>query len=300
MKNKKVICIVFSMLIILSLSSCATSKQEKSLDSSSSQFLSRVRYIITPEERAVFLQLPPSEREKFIEDFWKRRDPTPETPENEFKVQYFRRINEANRLFNEPGVQGWLTDRGRVWIIFGRPDSRDIYPDGYDMYLEPVEVWYYRSQPFVFVNRFRSGQYQLEQLSAERIERITQPPEVQSVRPAWPTDFEVNLKKIEEEKALVTVSLPYSQIWFKAQKERFETTIEVILEIEDSTKEKIWSFHRSCPFSLSLEELKDNFGKNFMVEVQAEIRGQSPFILSVSVENKLEHKKYEKKLKFEF
>jgi len=300
MKNKKIIFFVFSVLLVFWLSSCATSRKEGSLDSSSEQFLSRVRYIITPEERTVFLQLPPSEREKFIEEFWKRRDPTPETPENEFRVQYFRRINETNRLFNEPGTQGWLTDRGRVWIIFGRPDSRDVYPYGYDMYLDPVEIWYYRSLPMVFVDRFRSGQYQLEQLSAERIDKLTHLPEVQTAQAARPMDFEVSLKKIEEGKALVTVGLPYSQIWFKATKDRFETAIEIILDIEDSAQKKVWSFQQSYPFSLSLEELKENFGKDFVIEVQAEISGQSPFILKVVLENKLENKKYEKKLKFEF
>ena len=300
MKNRKIIFFVFSVLLVFWLSSCATSRKEGSLDSSSEQFLSRVRYIITPEERTVFLQLPPSEREKFIEEFWKRRDPTPETPENEFRVQYFRRINETNRLFNEPGTQGWLTDRGRVWIIFGRPDSRDVYPYGYDMYLDPVEIWYYRSLPMVFVDRFRSGQYQLEQLSAERIDKLTHLPEVQTAQAARPMDFEVSLKKIEEGKALVTVGLPYSQIWFKATKDRFETTIEIILDIEDSAQKKVWSFQQSYPFSLSLEELKENFGKDFVIEVQAEISGQSPFILKVVLENKLENKRYEKKLKFEF
>jgi GWxTD domain-containing protein len=299
MENKKIICLIFSISLILWVSSCATSKKEKSLDSASEQFLSKVRYIITPEEREVFLKLAQSEREKFIEEFWKRRDPTPQTPENEFRVQYFRRINEANRLFNERGTQGWLTDRGRVWIILGRPDSRDVYPYGYDIYPNPVEVWYYRLERIFFVDRFWSGQYQLEQMSSERIASLTQVPDSQSFQGSRAMDFDVGLKKIEEGKALVTVSLPYSQIWFKAQKDRFETTIEVILEIENSAKEKIWSFEQSYPFSLSLEELKENFEKNFVIEVQAEIRGESPFILKVAVENKVENKRYEKKLKFE-
>jgi GWxTD domain-containing protein len=82
-----------------------------------------VAYIITDAERAAFkrLQTDP-EREHFIEQFWLRRDPTPGTPENEFKEEHYRRIAYANDHFAS-GIPGWKTDRGRIYIVYGPPDE---------------------------------------------------------------------------------------------------------------------------------------------------------------------------------
>ena len=104
-----------------------------------------VAYIITNEERAAFERLQTNEeREKFIEQFWERRDPTPGTVENEFKEEHYRRIAFANQHFAE-GVPGWKTDRGRIYIMYGPPDeidSRRAGPAPTDTY--PVQQWRYR------------------------------------------------------------------------------------------------------------------------------------------------------------
>ena len=89
-----------------------------------------VIYIITPEERQAFMQLSnDEERDNFIEAFWQRRDPTPDTPENEFKEEHYRRIEYANEHF-AAGIPGWKTDRGRIYIIYGQPDEIDSHPSG--------------------------------------------------------------------------------------------------------------------------------------------------------------------------
>src|SRR5215467_10688820 len=81
-----------------------------------------VAYIITDEERATFKRLQTDEeREQFIEQFWLRRDPTPDTVENEFKEEHYRRIQYANDHFAS-GIPGWKTDRGRIYIVYGPPD----------------------------------------------------------------------------------------------------------------------------------------------------------------------------------
>jgi GWxTD domain-containing protein len=88
-----------------------------------------VAYIITPAERAVFLQLTSDEeRSRFIEQFWLRRDPTPDTRENEFKQEHYRRIVFANEHFGT-AIPGWKSDRGRIYIIWGKPDEIDSDPD---------------------------------------------------------------------------------------------------------------------------------------------------------------------------
>lgn len=109
----------FSMIFSIG---CRTVTLEKRLDPAGSNFLNLVQYIISDEEKKIFLELPPWEREKFIEDFWKRRDPIPQTGQNEFKELYLRRVDEANRLFSK-GRKGMLTDRGRIYILLGPPDE---------------------------------------------------------------------------------------------------------------------------------------------------------------------------------
>ncbi len=81
-----------------------------------------VKYIIAPEEKSVFSKLTTDEeKEEFIEQFWYRRDPDPMTPTNEFKEEHYRRIAYANERFAS-GMPGWMTDRGRIYIIHGAPD----------------------------------------------------------------------------------------------------------------------------------------------------------------------------------
>ena len=114
-----------------------------------------VVYIITDEERAAFKQLSnDEERDNFIEAFWQRRDPTPDTEENEYKEEHYQRIAYANEHF-AAGVPGWKTDRGRIYIVFGKPDEIESHPSGgtYERPMEegggetstfPFEDWRYR------------------------------------------------------------------------------------------------------------------------------------------------------------
>jgi len=97
-----------------------------------------VRWIITDEERKTFLMMSnDEERDQFIEQFWLRRDPTPDTVENEYKEEHYRRIAYANEHF-AAGVPGWRTDRGRIYIMYGPPDEIDSHPSG-GMYNRPMD-----------------------------------------------------------------------------------------------------------------------------------------------------------------
>jgi GWxTD domain-containing protein len=89
-----------------------------------------VRWIITDEERSAFKQLSnDEERDQFIEAFWQRRDPTPDTVENEFKEEHYRRIAYANEHY-AAGIPGWKSDRGRIYIMFGPADEIESHPSG--------------------------------------------------------------------------------------------------------------------------------------------------------------------------
>jgi GWxTD domain-containing protein len=103
-----------------------------------------VVYIITPKERDVFLQLETDdERTLFIEAFWKQRDPTPGSPENEFKTQHYRRIAYSNSRFGFGSTKpGWKTDRGRMYIILGEPMQMENYSSQRE--LRDTEIWFYQ------------------------------------------------------------------------------------------------------------------------------------------------------------
>ena len=145
-----------------------------------------VTYVITDEEKRAFKKLQTDlEREKFIEEFWRRRDPDPDTEENEFKEEYYERIAYANEHFAS-GIPGWKTDRGRIWIMYGKPDERETHPMGgaYDRpsyhgggstTTYPFEFWFYRYLPGVgsgieieFVDPSGSGEYRIARSPDEK------------------------------------------------------------------------------------------------------------------------------------
>jgi GWxTD domain-containing protein len=145
-----------------------------------------VAYIITDEEKRAFKKLTTDEeREQFIEAFWRRRDPDPDTDENEFREQYYERIAYANEHFAS-GIPGWKTDRGRIYIKFGKPDEIESHPSGgfYDRpsyegggstTTYPFETWFYRYLPGVgsgieieFVDPTGTGEYHIARSPNEK------------------------------------------------------------------------------------------------------------------------------------
>ena len=114
-----------------------------------------VRWIITDEELSAFKHLSNDlERDQFIENFWLRRNPNPESPENEYREEHYSRIAYTNEHF-AAGKSGWRTDRGHIYIAYGKPDSIDSHPSGgnYDRPMDegggntstfPFEIWHYR------------------------------------------------------------------------------------------------------------------------------------------------------------
>ncbi len=139
-----------------------------------------VAYLITEPERAAFRNLQTdSQREQFIMQFWVNRDPTPDTPANEFKTEHYRRIAYANERFKTARLSGWKTDRGRIYIIYGPPDEIESHPAGVSYQRPPeqgggttstypLEQWLYRSIEgrgsniiMDFVDPTRSGEYRM-------------------------------------------------------------------------------------------------------------------------------------------
>ena len=152
-----------------------------------------VAYIITDRERDIFKKLQTDEeREDFIEDFWRKRDPDPDTEENEYKDEYYERISYANEHFAS-GIPGWKTDRGRIYIMYGPPNEKESHPAGGPYEREPYEgggqtttypfeKWFYRYIEGVgsgieieFVDPTGSGEYRIARSPDEKDALLTIP-----------------------------------------------------------------------------------------------------------------------------
>jgi GWxTD domain-containing protein len=162
-------------------------KLRKELETPYKKWLNEdVGYIISDEEKTAFKRLSTDdERQEFIEQFWLRRDPTPDTEENEFKEEHYRRIAYANEHFAS-GIPGWKTDRGRIYITYGPPDENESHPAGgsYERPYEegggstsvyPFEKWRYRyiegigtNIEIEFVDTTMSGEYHMSMDPSEK------------------------------------------------------------------------------------------------------------------------------------
>lgn len=156
------------ILMVLGLAGCTGGPQIE-LDSASRDFYETASLIMSKQEKKIFEHLPDKEsREEFIDEFWARRDPDQSTEVNEFKEEFFRRIDYANSRFLEGGP-GWRTDRGRIYIYFGEPDRRDQAPMLNSPTMKGWILWVYYRYGFAvyFFDRRGAGQYNIEPAPAE-------------------------------------------------------------------------------------------------------------------------------------
>lgn len=293
---------VISLLLLLLLVSCSTYRLEKKLDPENKEFFSKVRYIITKQERKIFLNLPHSERENFKEEFWKKRDPDPGTDENEFREEYFKRIEEANQLFREGSTPGWLQDRGRIYILIGPPEYRETYPRGRAFYDKPMEIWYYGFFPIVFIDVSWNGDYKLEPLGARHLTEINKAqmefkPRVVSDKVVF--DFDLKIQKKGKGKAHVQVNVPYKYIWFKEEDDRLSTTLKLSIEVFDSLENKVWEYQKSHPILITEKKLLEIINKDYMIEIPLNLE-PGDYSLEAELENKTDESRVRKKVLFSF
>ncbi|MFW6128925.1 MAG: GWxTD domain-containing protein [Candidatus Aminicenantaceae bacterium] len=282
---------ISSLLLLsffLTLNSCSYYRVRKNLDPKSKEFFSKVRYIITEEEKKIFLNLPPSEREDFIKEFWKKRDPSPQDEENEFKEEYFARIEEANMLFREGPTPGWLQDRGRVHILFGPPDSRETFPRGYTFYGKPTEIWYYGFFPIIFVDHAFNGEYKLTPQSAYHLAKMNEAqmrlkPGVEGKDVVF--DFHISTKKVDKGKISIHIDVPYKNILFMEEENQLTTTLALDIQIIDPSGTEIQ--HRQKEYLLSMEEdeLKEMATKSYSIETLVDLE-KGKYTLIAELQNK--------------
>jgi GWxTD domain-containing protein len=155
--------------ISLILSSPAEGVQDQQMPEEYKKWIEEeVVYIISEREREIFYQLQNNDqRDRFIEEFWKVRDPSPGSKKNEFKEEHYRRIDYANKwLGRETAKAGWRTDRGKFYILLGEPEQKTAYYS--HQKLMPMEIWFYQADPklgvppffyMIFFKRYSVGDY---------------------------------------------------------------------------------------------------------------------------------------------
>lgn len=306
-----------SALMILAAASlaagCRLYNLERKLAPVYDDFLSKTRYITTRQERRAFLLLPDAEKPVYIEEFWRRRDPDPDTPENEFKIEYFNRIEQADRLFIGEGMPGWLSDRGRIYVLFGPPMDRITQPMGTDAYNRCQEVWYYGNFPVVFLDQMCTGTYKLvtydlsalpdinmmymQELSKAQADAQRVSLAGTSLAGKRPVDFEAVLKITardgEKVEGVVVIEILYEKIWYRSEGKKLRTKFEAALEVRDSEKAVVWSHKQDFEVSLDETELARMTGKPFVMEIPVAIRDaaavgridRGPALLSITVIN---------------
>lgn len=263
------------LLSLILISACAIFPKEANLTKEEKEFLSTVRYIISRQERKTFLALPSSQRSQFIEDFWRKRDPSPETEVNEYRDEYYRRIEAAKHLFTEGGTSGWLQDRGRVYILLGPPEQREQYPRGYTFYGFPIEIWHYGFHQLIFIDTRWNGNFELQPESARMLAEINAAqmqlkPQIKREKKGEeqiPFEFNVTLKKISAREITWLISIPYKDIWFSSEKGVFKTTLAVVIEVFDPAGEKVSKESKSYPLTLTEKKLKDLLGQDYTMEI---------------------------------
>ena len=124
--------------------------------------LEQLKFVARKNDIDKLKDAPEDEREQAFMDFWLSKDPTPNTPENELMEKYYGRINHANKVFSSILKEGWKTDMGMVYIIYGEPDHIEMHP--FELSEKPYQVWYYYSlsRTFGFVDEIGTGEYRLQ------------------------------------------------------------------------------------------------------------------------------------------
>jgi len=125
------------------------------------QAVALLTYVAGTGEIDAFEKAGEEERKRLWEEFWRGKDPTPGTPRNEFFEEHLRRFRYANEHYRAPLAEGWKTDRGRIYVLFGEPDEVETYP--FEMGRKPTEIWHYfgGGRRFVFVDETGFGDYVL-------------------------------------------------------------------------------------------------------------------------------------------
>jgi len=300
MKIKKC---VWLGIMILALSLAVWAENEKpAWDATSDSFYEKARLIMTPEEISIFKHLPDeASKQEFITDFWLKRDPTPDTDENENKIEFGARIEYANKWFKEGSKdRGWDTERGRLYLVLGMPDQREWGEAALANYggmlssnkRTPMEVWlYYRlagGLTLIFAETDDTGKLRLQKI----------PTNLQSAMDAVKFSLDLRDKsdlkhafkfevKFQDEKILVKV--PTKKVNFEEKDGKMNMLFDITAYIYLNSV-KIDTLHISKPIQMDPDSILNQ--KNFEFDVPYPLTKKGKYLFDIVIEDKNAGKKY--------
>lgn len=230
------------------------------LDPESKAFYEQARLIMTGEEQKIFNHLPdPETRKEFIREFWDKRDPDPDTEANEFRDDFYRRIDYANKHFKE-GRPGWKTDRGRIYIYMGPPDKFEEFFSHGDEEVRGSIIWwvYYNYELGIeFADETGTGEYRIRRYEGDFFEAM----DIVKLGQAAPGNEVFRKKYIDFKLAYdapsrsLVVTLPASTLSFKDEDGRLKATLAFEFFLYQAEGEWKNKFKGERTLALTEEEL---------------------------------------------
>lgn len=288
------------VLIIFCFLAAACGELAVGTDPFNDNYYDKEKLLMTEEELEIYNHLPNrAAKEEFVKEFWLKRDPTPTTERNEMKEEFDKRVEYANRWFDEKGDgnSGWDTDRGRVFLVFGMPDRRD--QGQVQLRMRPgsayMEVWSYDRHQLVlrFIDEmgykvFRlTGDSQYALMTALREEKL---------RWGAREDYDSSFQFIANYKdGKLTLDIPLKDLQVDHQGDDvvipFNISATVYLKyqkIDSFSKDKIVRYNQKEILKL----------KSIAIDILYPLREKGRYHFDIVLENKLSSQKYRRLLKF--
>lgn len=265
------------------------------------KFFIETRLIMTKAEVEIFKHLPDkAARELFIEDFWKKRDPSPGTEENENRREYERRLEYAERFFKEKiGTgRGWESDRGKVYLLLGEPDERSTQQGTIiDRFGQPkrvlMEIWVYTYHRLYlrFVDAEGLGRYQLRNWSASLLSAFERAKFV--INPTEKADQTFKFKSTVENNK-VNIHIPIKTISFDEKGNTMNARFKITMFIYHKYK-KVNQVEETRDFAETKEELLKR--ENIKLTIPITLTDKGKYLLDVMVEELGSGSKYRDTIK---
>lgn len=264
---------------VLLLASCSRGPKI-ALDPESASFYETAKLIMTGEEKDIFTHLPDIEsRREFIEDFWHKRDPDYYTQENEFKNEFYSRIEYANKRFKE-GTPGWKTDRGRIYIFMGPPDKFEEFFSHDDGSVQgPILWWVYYNYKLgiEFVDERNDGTYRMRRYEGDFFEALDNLMLGQVPYPVGAARKFVNFKvKYNDLRKEIEIEIPAEAMSFKEEGEMQRADLEFQVYVYSKNGTKVEEFKEEKTFREPLAKLIER--KEIVVSLSHEFRPGEYFL----------------------
>ncbi len=283
MKTKNRIIFYFFYIFIFIFTNNLILSKKKNISKSNADFISKVRYIISKAEKKFFYNLPDNKRNKFIEQFWASRDTDSSTEENEFKEEYLHRILIANRKFSS-GREGWLTDRGKTYILLGPPRHISDYPNGNFNNRNPFEIWHYPETYLYFIDYRNLGDYTVHYTSLTH-QAMVHNAFIEAKRNNIGMSGLFNYKyKIinKKNKSFIVFTFNTDKLEFKKNNNKMETNFEIVIKVRDKDYINVFAYNKTHKFSIDLSNSNTKIPENFQIKIPLNlIKGKYLFQTSV-------------------